>query len=437
MKRTLFGTFFVLAALSPALFGADITVPRLEWFSRGSMVNDELVIASAAEAELAVNGGYKYGITLGLGLEVPNMERAVSHGRLNLQHAASGSPPDAGEYNKLVDEVNDRFNNQATLSFRMLEATARELFGKPLDFSFFTGTYDSLASGDDFAPNFGTAPVGTDLRGFFYYADGLRVLDPRAPLPPSVVPEQDPGIRFNGAIHTITGTGGKITYTPADRIITSFYIYQDLSFRDSGTGAARTGHYSGDLSLLANFEHIKLEAFAGSTYSNDRETKEETVFRGGLLACFSSGAGTELLIQAGVPYWRKGGDFAIDNCYFLLEPRFRFGIAGLTLTFFYRPSYYNNRMIVDEDGKREHGLADINAKLFFGSLETSAVQGGIEGTVELGIRENEDIKMWISPFLSAVSSGLLWDFKVRINPRYFTSGESTAAEGYIGIRTSF
>ncbi|MDR2768624.1 MAG: hypothetical protein LBB82_09915 [Treponema sp.] len=433
MKKTLFGTFFVLFALA-SLFGADITIPRLEWFSRGSMVNDELVISSAAEAELAVNGGYKYGITLGLGLEVPNMERAISYGRLNLRHAAS---PGATEYNALVDEVNDRSNNQAVLSFRMLEASARELFGKPLDFSFFIGKYDALASGDDFALKFGAVPIGTDLRGFFYYADGLRVLDPQAP-PPSVPPENDPGIRFNGAIHTIAGTGGKIAYAPSDRIITSLYVYQDLSFKDADTGAYKHGHYSGDLSLLVNSERIKLEAFAGSTYINDRVTKEKKpVFRGGVLAYFSSGVGTDLLLQAGIPYWRTGEEFGIDNCYFLLEPRFRFGVAGLTLTFFYRPSYYNNQMIVDENGEREHGLADINAKLFFGDLAAKAVQGGIEGTVELSIQESEEVKIWLSPFLSVVSSGLLWDFKVRVNPRYFTSGESTLAEGYIGIRTSF
>ncbi|MDR1389691.1 MAG: hypothetical protein LBJ31_06915 [Treponema sp.] len=439
--------FLVVAglAVSYTLCAAEITIPRLEWFSRAATDKGELVVSSSADADLAVNGGYKYGIRLGLGLEIPNIEKALSYGRLDIPYAETASNSgsvDETSYNSMVDEMNDRVNNQATLSFRMLEATVRELFNKPLEFSFFAGKYDALASGDEFAVRFGTVPVGTDMRGFFYYADGLRVIDPAARSATPPVADPDPRIRFNGAIHNISGTGVKLTYMPVDWIIPSLYIYQDISFKDSRTGSYKTGHYSGDLKLLLNSEHIKLEAFAGATYINEKtstagETKAKAVLRGGLLAFFSSGVGADLLLQAGVPYWRQDEEFDIDNCYFLLEPRFRFGMAGVTLTLFYHPSYFNNMAIIDEGGKLEHGLSDFNLKLYFGDLVTTAFQGGIEGTLEMRVQESEDIKVWVSPFISAVSSGLYWDFKIRVNPRYFTSNEKKLAEGYIGIRTSF
>jgi hypothetical protein len=421
MKKEFIAAFLALFVLVPCLFGAEITVPNLELASRGSVEDGNFVISSSAEADISLTGGYKYGITLGLGAEIPNLEKALSYGRMNMPYTDRTAPTNPGspgddEYDAMVDEVNDRHNNQATLSIRYVEATVRELFGKPLELSFFIGHYDGLGSGDDFQELFGTVPIGTDVRGFFYYPDGLG---------------GDPTLRFNGAIHSILGTGMVLRGTIHEKVIPSLYIYQDLSFQNEQTGSYDPGHYSGDFRLLANSEYAKFEGFMGITYINE----ENPVLRGGVLGYFTSGP-FGLLIQAGLPYWQAGEEIDIDNFYFLLEPRFRFDKMGVNFTFFYHPIYYMNRLITDENGVEESGISDLTLKVFYGDINRSSFETGLETTLGLRIHDGEDITLWLSPFFRTVTSGLIWDFKVRFNPLYFKEG-GDFAEAFIGIRTAY
>jgi hypothetical protein len=422
MKKEFIAAFFALFILFPCLFGAEITVPHLELASRGSMEDGNFGISSSAEADISLTGGYKYGVTLGLGAEIPNLEKALSYGRLNIPYSDqanstnSGSPDD-DEYDALVDEVNDRYNNQATLSIRFAEATIRELFGKPLELSFFIGHYDGLGSGDDFQEQFGTVPVGTSVRGFFYYPEGLG---------------GDPSLRFNGSIHSILGTGMVLRGIIQEKIIPAFYIYQDLSFKDEITGAYKPGHYGGDFRLLVNSEYAKFEGFTGITYINT----ENPVLRGGVLGYFSSEGPFGILMQAGLPYWQAGEKMNIDNFYFLLEPRLRFDKIGANLTLFYHPIYYMNRLILDENGEEDSGKSDITLKVFYGDINRSVFETGLETTFGLRIHNGEDVTLWVSPFFRTRTSGLIWDFKVRINPLYFKDG-GDFAESFIGIRTAY
>jgi hypothetical protein len=407
--------FFTLFIPLWSLFAAEITVPHLELSSRGAVEDGDFGISTSAEADIALNGGYKYGITLGLGAEIPNLEKALSYGRLDLPYASAGSPSDT-EYNAMTDEVNDRFNNQATLSIRYLEAAVRDLFGKPLELAFFIGHYNKLASGDDFQERFGTVQVGTDMKGFFYYPEGLG---------------GDSAFRFNGAIHRILGTGLALKGVFLDKIIPSLYLYQDLSFKDEVTGSFLPGHYSGDFKILINGEIFKFEGFTGLTYVNN----DNPVLRGGLLAYASKGP-MGLLMQAGLPHWEAEKTITIDNFYFLMEPRLRFEKIGMNLTFFYHPVYYMNREILDENHEPDNGKADINLKVFYGDINHSAFEGGLETTLVMTIHNGEDMSLWISPFVRAVTSGLLWDFKVRVNVLYFNEG-GDLMEGFIGIRTAY
>jgi hypothetical protein len=410
MKKTFFTAVFAFCALffvPRGLFGAEITVPRLEFASRGASDNGDFGISTSAEADIAVNGGYKYGITLGLGFEAQNLEKALSYGRIEPLPTAS-SPLGTDDYNNLADHL----NNQAALSVRLLEATARELFGKPLDLSFFAGHYHALGSGDEFVSRFGTAPVGSSYKGFFYFPEGIG---------------NDPSRRYNGGIHSIFGTGAAAALSFSDTVVSSFYAYQDLSYRQLYPNEPLEGRFSGDFRLLVNGEKIKFEFFSGGSYLGDHAP----VFHGGFLAFFASGSGFDFLFQGGVPFWRYGDEISIDNCYFLMEPRLRVGKAGFHVTFFYHPVYYQNVEEADERGR-----ADLNLKLFFGDISKSFFEGGIESTMRFRFQNGEDLAMWVSPFISAVTSGLQWDFKVRINPLYFTSG-GDIAEAFIGIRTAY
>jgi len=317
------------------------------------------------------------------------------------------------DYNDMVDQVSERLNNQATLSFRFIEGTAREIFGGRADLSLFAGYYDNLGSGDDFPEFFGTGPVSSSYRGFFYFPEGIG---------------GDPSRRYNGAIHSILGTGLNLSFNRLANVVTSFYAYQDISYHQDETYKDENqGFFTGDFRLLANSEAVKFEFFAGGSYLREHWA----VFHSGFFAYFHSPAGLDLVLQAGIPYWRWKEDLSIDNCYFLMEPRLYGDHGGLTITFFYHPMYYQNVMT-----SGEQGMADINLKLFLGRLERSSFEAGLEGTISLKNGGGDDFKTWVSPFVSVLTSGLRWDVKVRFNPLYFNEGGSLA-EGFIGIRTVY
>ncbi|MDR2068668.1 MAG: hypothetical protein LBP71_02235 [Spirochaetaceae bacterium] len=388
-----------------ALFGADITVPRLEWATRAASEGGEFVVSSAAAADIALEGGYKYGALLGLSFESADLGKALAYRNFTLQPGTS-DPPTQSEYNALVD----RMNNQAVLSFRIAKATARNLFNLPLEVSYFIGIADNFCSGDDFVSRFGTAPIGTGFRGFYYFPTGI---------------DGNISHQYNG-IHGVRGTGLSFSLSSWDFIVPMFYIYQDFSFVDETLGISENGHYSGDLRVLFNREKFKMEAFMGGTVSKS----SDPIIRGGLLAYFSSGMGTEFLLQFGVPGW-AGEDFSIDNFYFLIEPRIDFGLLATHITFFYHPLIY-----LQKENNSERGKADINMKVFAGDLGESGLEGGLEITTGLKVGEMENFSIYASPFASFVTTGLRWDVKIRLDLRSFDDPGSLLAL-FMGIRTAY
>ena len=406
------GFILCLFALGYAVFGAEITVPELDLASRGAMEGGDFNISSSMEAVIAIDGGYKYGFSLGLGAEIPNLQKAFSYGRMELPYASLGVP-DQDEYEALIDAL----NNQAVVSIRSLSATVREIFGAPLEASFFIGRYDTLGSGDEFPDYFGVEPIGTGLRGFYYYPEGLN---------------GDPFLRFNGAMHNIMGTGLAFK-AMFGSIVPVLYIYHDLSFPDetsSKKGAFKPGCFSADLKLLINSENAKFELFMGGTYVHHGNV----VLRGGALAWLGTGP-VSFLIQAGITAYEVESDISLDNFYFLMEPRLRFAYFGATFTFFFHPVFYMNKTIMDGTN-RDRGRADFSLKLFFGDINKSTFEAGLESIVNMKMYEGEEYNIWISPFFSTVTTGLRWDFALRFNPRYFWD-KGELMEGFIGIRTSF
>lgn len=413
MKKCPIPAFLCFFFLNQVLFGAEITVSQLDLVSQGAMKDGNLEIRSSMEAEISINGGYKYGFSLGLGAEIPHLGKAMSFSRLSLPYAA-GNPPSDTEYNELIDELNDRLNNQAVFSVRSIQATIREVFDKPLEISFFIGRYEKLSGGDEFQEYFGTVPIGTGLRGFFYYPEGLN---------------GNPLFRFDGSMHTIMGTGLAFKAVLGNFIPVA-YIYHDTSFLRNQGGSYQPGRYSVDFKLLANKENTKFEVFFGGTYAAD----DSEIIRGGALAWFGGGP-FSFLMQVGITYYEFGAAIDIDNCYFLMEPRLRFNKYGANLTFFYHPVYYQNKIIRDGTDKAR-GRADINLRVFYSDIRKSAFEGGLEALVNLKVQNGEDFTFWISPFISTVTTGLKWDIALRVNPLYFRDG-GELMEGFVGIRTSY
>jgi hypothetical protein len=415
MKKPFFRTFtkcmpllFLLGVNFP-LGGAEVTVPRLEIATMGSIGSAAPTLASVAAVDIALDGGYKYQAYLGFSFESSNLEKALAYRNVTLAPV-----PGVISYSELADAYNalaDRMNNQAVLSFRIARAMARDLFNLPLNLSYFIGIADYFCAGDDFVSYFGTAPIGTEFRGFFYFPQGVG---------------GDISRQYNG-IHGIRGTGLSFALTPWDRILPMAYIYQDFSFVDPRTGIAESGRYSGDLRVLINLDRVKLEGFTGGTVGPDKPG----VLRGGLLAFFISGRGANFLLQCGVPGWNTQTPLSINNVFFLMEPQIDFNILRLAVTFFYHPAQY-----LQIETPTEQGRADVNFKMSAGDIAHSTPEGGLETTLGLKIYGMEDFSAQLSPFISFVSSGLRWDAKIRFD-LLGSKKPASFFDVFIGIRTAY
>jgi hypothetical protein len=406
-KKTRILMFFLLFLPVFALSGAEITVSRLEIASRAAADQGELAISSNAAIDIALNGGYKYGILLGLSFESANLIKALAYRNFETGLLDPAASVNGEDYNKLAD----RLNSQAFLSFRIAKATARDLFGLPLELSYFVGLGDAFCSGEEFAVRYGITNMETGFTGFYYFPEGIG---------------GNPYRRYNG-IHAVQGTGFSLALNRWEKFIPFLYLYQDLPRISTAGLIPEKIHYSGDFRGIFNGEKFKAEAFFGVSGLKD----EGPSLRGGMLAFFTSGQGADFLIQCGVPGWVVHEEISVDSWYFLIEPRIDFGLLALHISFFYHPLQYLH--IITEE---ERGKADININLFAGELGESGIQGGLETTVGIKVYSQDNVSLKISPFVSLVNTGLRWDFKIRINPLAAQNPEEIV-EVFAGIRTAY
>ena len=132
------GLFFLI--LHPAA-AAEITLPSIEMASRGRMNNGAFVVSSYISADIALTGGYKYALLLGLSIEAEDILRT---------------------------------NYPGLPVFRIAQATARNIFGLPLELSYFIGSGDAFCTGDEISKRFGLSPFGTEFKGFLYFPESIR-----------------------------------------------------------------------------------------------------------------------------------------------------------------------------------------------------------------------------------------------------------------------
>ncbi|MDR0878400.1 MAG: hypothetical protein LBN21_10125 [Treponema sp.] len=424
-KNRILGLMFILFPVF-TVFGVEVTVPRMELAARGASEDGEFVISTDAAVDIALIGGYKYGIYLGFSFDSANLGRALAYrdfafGAFGIPALTGGAGPTTltdddyldhiDQLNSHIDQLNDRFNNQAALSFRIARAMVRELFKLPLEFAFFAGIGDSFCSGSEFSARYGNPDITTDFTGFYYFPEGIG---------------GNPYRGYDG-LHYVQGTGVSFAFTKWTAFVPMLYLYQDFPFFDQAGNLSKKPHFSGDLRFLINTEFFKLEAFGGFTAGKD----EKPDIRGGALAHFKSNRGAEFLLQAGIPGYIQDDNFSIDNLYFLMEPRLNFGLLALHVTFFYHPVEYLHVKTEEERGK-----ADINIKLLVGNAGEFGIEGGLEATVGLKIYEQEDFSFKLSPFIAFVSDGLRWDVKLRINPLLWETPEELF-EIFAGVRTAY
>lgn len=324
-----------------------------------------------------------------------------THGRMDFQ--VSGGYKFGGEI--VLDFESDDLESldvgqtQEYVRFKSASVTMRDPFGLPLELSYFTGETDTFGAGDLFPDYFGTMPIASRFRGYLYFPD----------------PDQT---RYDG-VHTVDGTGLKLSSTlGVPWTVMSLYVYQDAYLG--------TGYYSADFWASFNSDRFKVETFVGASYP----ISTYGYYRAGLLMFYDTGMGGEFLTQIGVTRWDPQTDpLAIDMFFFLFEPRVTFGVFSIILTLFWHPEYYH------QVSTGELGSADINAKFQFGVPEVSPASGGIETMLSFSSSGDDQFKAVVAPYFSAITSGVIWNFKV--NAKVFPFNLSDLVDVFVGVRAEF
>ncbi len=368
MKKA--GIIVLILASYVSMYGtaADLAVPNLELITRGYVSGGDFLLGTRGSVDFLVAGGYKFGGRVLLGFESNNLE-----------------------------DTEDKKN----LEFKGAYVIMRDLFGIPMDLTYFTGENDVFGTGSIFPSYFGARPIASRFSGYLYF------------------PEENQ-VRYEG-IHAVSGTGLKISSGFGSTVnLSALYIYQD-SYLGTGT-------YSLDLFTAFNTELFKTEAFVGATHPYP--DAKFGYYRAGLLLFYDTGQGGEFLTQIGVPRWDPNLDkFTIDLFYFLFEPRVRFDFFSIILSLFWHPEYYL------QQETNELGSADINANFQFGDPNTSIINGGVESKLSLSTTAADQLRAVIAPYFSTMTSGVIWDFKV--NTQLFPWNVKEMFEVFIGVRAEF
>jgi hypothetical protein len=309
-----FSALFVL--LSSSAFSANLVVPTMELITHASAgPGGILTLQTYGNLELGVQGGYKFGGSLTLGLQNSSLEDLPIPGALGLD-------------------------------FLSASISIRNVFSAPLSFTYFVGRGDTFGSGDGFAL-FGAAPIMTAYRGFLYF--------PTGPL-------------YDG-IYRVQGTGARVEWIPrVESLSLDLYVYEDTH----SPPFTALGAYSTDIRFLLNAPAMKLEGFLGGTLDS---STMDYFFRGGVLFYAVSGK-LEFLAQLGIPVWDPVLDPLpnINLVYLLVEPRLRLGILSIVPTFFWHPGSY-----MQASNPTELGTFDVNLNLTLGDFTKIPFEGGIEG----------------------------------------------------------
>ncbi len=284
-----------------------------------------------------------------------------------------------------------------SIGFKSASVLIRNIFSVPLDLTYFAGEYDDLCTGSLFPKYFGTGRIASRFGGYMYFPEGVL---------------------YEG-IHQVTGTGLKLETTfGSESNRTAAYLYQDSFLGE--------GYYSVDVWTIQNFRKFKLESFVGASFP----ISTYGYYRAGLLLYYQAGKTGEFLTQVGIPRWDLENDpMQINLFYFLFEPRVRLGLLSIIMTLFWHPEYYH------QVETSELGSMDVNVNFQLGNPDESLYSGGIETNLSFLTYTTEQFNAKISPYFSAITSGVIWD--VKVNVKLYPFDINDLAEGYIGVRAEF
>jgi hypothetical protein len=375
-------TAFLIAA---PLFSANITVPSLEIYSWARTEGSEFVLDSYGSMELQLDGGYKFGGAMKFDFTSSSLETA--------------------SFNTLTD----------SLAFKSVSVTLRELFGIPLDFTYFIGQGDTFGTGELFTPYFGTPLLGSLYTSYLHFQTA-----------------QEQEYNFYRGIHTVYGTGGKFEFAPPEKNwLLSLYIYQDSSpaFLDTAATPVDFSSRKGSLDIRTafNFDKVRFEAFVGTTLP----TSDSAIgyIRNGLF--FHAGLGkVEFMAEIGMPRWRPLDDtFGPDLFYLLIEQRLHLERFSVVPTFFWRPGYYQQ-----EANATGVEAMDINLDFQYHGKQESLISGGIEGNFVYQTAPTSDTTGKLIPYIQLSTPGVV--YKAQVNSQVWPF-DPVDLEVFLSIQAAF
>lgn len=379
------GSILLILIMTVPLFAADITVPELELVTIASVEDESLVLDTLGDIEIDVEGGYKLGGSLSLGIESSRL----------------GAPREELDPATASDsEIASYLNEAPFLYFQGAEIVVREAFDRPISISYFIGENDTFANGDIFPDYYGSGQVASRLRGYLYFSPERVVYD---------------------GLYTVNGTGLKVE-TDFGRAWNKLGLY---TYQDNYLGR---GNFSSDIRWSVDNENFKLETFAGGSYPFG----DYGLYRAGILIGLFAEERGEFFAQIGIPRLAPGEDeLDIGLFYFLFEPRINFGVGSLIFTYFSHPSYYKS-LITEATGEEGDMHSKIN--LQFGKPEETPLAGGLEGTIIYS--DDSDFDGIVSPYISFITEGAVWNLKFNWNASE-TSDTTRMFDAIIGVRAEF
>ncbi|MFW6137782.1 MAG: hypothetical protein ACOC7U_01280, partial [Spirochaetota bacterium] len=220
-----------------------------------------------------------------------------------------------------------------------------------------------------------------------------------------------PGFDYNGYL-PIMGTGLVLSGEYYDLLNAQLFVYQRY-------GSSNIDSF--DLVFGYNKNNVNFKLFSGMSGSAYR--------LGGQL--IFQGTDVELYCTIGVPSIRPGSQFDFNDFYFLLEEWFKMKNWNLILSVFTRPEVHYNYIQRDYVATNEQNDIDFNFDLNY-APEASYVSGGTE--LNILTSSYEDLGIYLSPYISIYTSGLLWKIKLNFN---FVSQTRDFITAYLNISASF
>lgn len=382
LKGAVIALFLVVSVLA---FPANISVPTFQLITHASPYNGVFALQTYGNIVIQVDGGYKFGAQVDLNF-ISSMNPSLS--------LEQSWPSPLGFYGASV--------------------IMRDVFGIPIDISYFVGQNDYFCTGEGFS-FFGATTFATGYSGFMYFPSG--------PL-------------YQG-IYQADGTGVRVDFTPIKETLRlSAYAYEDTHFNDQLSmpfGAVFTlpqplGSYSFDLRALLNLDVVKLEGFMGGTYS---PSSTYGLYRGGFML-YATNKDVEFFAQVGIPEWDPSSSFTINLFYLLFEPRLHLGQFSISPTFFWHPAYYQQFY-----NPAEVGNFDVNVNAYFGDLVKTSIRAGIEGNFKFQSSSTTTpgiLQTVTSPYVSFATPGVVWTIKT--NFKLFPLAFSTLFDAFLGIQAT-